>query len=173
VARRWLPTRRRYVNPSPLHPVVARGPGKDLFGARRPRWWRVVAVAGLLAALAGAGLLVRRAASGHDAAPEGSPVPPPTGQASRGQPVAEAVVRLEDGRTHPDRVHVQAGDGLSLFVQNASTAEHHFIVGELGIHEDLQPGSSAQVIVSDLRPGTYRSWCAYADHREGTTFVVN
>ena len=130
-------------------------------------------MAGLLATLAGAGLLVRRAASGHDAAPEKSSVPSPTGQASRGQPVADAVVRLEDGRTHPDRLRLQAGEGLKLLVQNASTAEHHFIVGPLGIHEDLQPGSRAQVIVSDPSPGTYRSWCAFSGHLERTTFVVN
>ena len=160
------------MNPSPLHAVVAPGPRRDLFRRGRRRWWRTVTVAGLLVALVAAALLVRRSVSGNDAAPEGSRVPVPTGQAPRGQPVAEAVVQLEDGGTHPDRLRLEAGEELELVVQNSSTAEHHFIVAPLGVHEDLQPGSSAQVIVSDPRRGTYRSWCAFGGHRERITFVV-
>lgn len=69
----------------------------------------------------------------------------------------------------PPGVRMRSGEELNLLVQNSSTTEHHFIVNPLGIHEDLQPGSSARVIVSDPRRGTYRSWCSFGGHPERIT----
>lgn len=127
---------------------------------------------GLVAALFAAGVLVRRAVDGEDAASDPSPVPASSGATHPPTAVGEEVVRLEEDGTHPGRLRLQTGTQLTLLIRNASTTEHHFIVGPLGIHEDLGPGSSAEVTVSDPRRGTYRSWCSSGDHPERITFVV-
>lgn len=157
--------------PSPLHPIPARGPRRGLFPSRRRRWGAAAIGAALLATLVSAGILARRAASEPTPAPDPYPVMP-AGQASRGSIVIDVMVELEDGATHPNRLRLGAGDRLNLVVQNSSTGRHHFIVDGLGIHEDLSPGASARVIVSDPRPGTFRSWCAFDEHAERITFVV-
>ena len=115
----------------------------------------------LLATLVPAGILVRRAASEPTPTPAPGPSPViPLDQARRARAVTGAVVELEDGATHPNRLRLGAGDQLDLVVRNSSTARHHFIVDGLGIHEDLSPGASARVIISDPRRGTFGSWCA-------------
>ena len=87
-------------------------------------------MAGLLVAVVTTALLVQRPWV-DDAASEGTSLPDPTGQASLAQPIAGAVVQLEDGDTHPRRLRLMAGEEFELSVQNSSTAERHFIVAPL------------------------------------------
>lgn len=130
-------------------------------------------VIGLLASLVAGALLALAAVSEDAGVPsEVSARPPRTAQATLDPPAGDALVELEDGGVHPTRLRLRPGQEFGPLVQNSSTTEHHFIVDPLGIHEDLQPGSSARVIVSDPRRGTYRSWCAFGGHPERITFVV-
>ena len=129
-------------------------------------------VTGALLLLTGAGLFA--ASRLRDA----SSMPSRTSPAGR-QPIGEAqieraVVHLEDAsRAHPRELRLRTGDGLRLQVENSSTSEHHFIVDGLGVHRDVEPGSTAQVVVSELSKGSYRSWCSVGHHGEHVTLVVS
>jgi heme/copper-type cytochrome/quinol oxidase subunit 2 len=128
---------------------------------------------GVIAAFVGVALLVGKVTSSNDGALSGGDYGPPKPErAIRGRSSQHAVVELEDGGVHPSRVRVARNKELDLVVRNLSSAVHHFIVDSFGVHEDLQPGSSARVIVADARRGTYVSWCAYDGHLEHVAFVV-
>jgi plastocyanin len=71
----------------------------------------------------------------------------------------------------PTSLTVAAGD--SIEVTNEDDAEHNFTAEDVGLDEDIEPGSSVTIDVGDAEPGTYDFHCEYhPDTMTGTLEVT-
>jgi plastocyanin len=70
-------------------------------------------------------------------------------------------IELDDFYFEPEKITIPKGKAVTLTLHNEGTKEHDFIVEELGIHADVEPGKTKKVEVTAKESGTYQLICEY------------
>lgn len=70
---------------------------------------------------------------------------------------------MQFGQTH---IRVQAGQPVTLQLDNYDLYGHSFDVDELNLHVQLPPNGRAEATFTATAPGTYQIYCAVPGHRE-------
>lgn len=69
--------------------------------------------------------------------------------------LATYVVVARDGRLHPARMEVPAGQRIKLAIHNEGRGPIEFENLDLRVEKVLAPGANSFVVTPPLRPGTY------------------
>jgi len=112
---------------------------------------------------------------------------------SRGPTPLEVTMQASEFRFDPATVEVQAGQQVTVMMQNMGTVEHDFVIqeipveqmasesdaegeghsmGEMGtemepaVHMGAMAGMSDSVTFIPTKPGTYEFFCAVAGHKD-------
>lgn len=93
----------------------------------------------------------------------------PAGEVARpevGRPEAQRVeVRMKEFKFEPARLEVQAGR-VELVLRNEGVIPHDFVLPALGVKTEYIAVKKEQVVVLDLKPGTYPFECTVGGHKE-------
>lgn len=101
-----------------------------------------------------------------------SPMPDGTGgcdnDADGGSPTV--TVQAGDLWFAPNEITIPSDEPTTLVLVGVGQVAHNLIVDELGLQLAVGPGTSSEVTVSDLAPGTYQFYCAIFGHRRAGMF---
>lgn len=90
-------------------------------------------------------------------------------------PTITAVITVDDTKFVENRLRVQHGAILGLFVTNPTDIGHSFDIDSLDVHVLLPPHSTRAVAIHPDGPGTLEFYCSVAGHRDagmvGTVIV--
>lgn len=82
------------------------------------------------------------------------------------RPAAQRVeVRMKEFKFEPARVEVQAGR-VELVLRNEGVIPHDLAIRGLGVHTELIAAKKEEVVVLDLKPGTYPFECTVGGHKQ-------
>jgi plastocyanin len=84
-------------------------------------------------------------------------------------PVAATTVEVADFTYDPSCVAASAG--ATLTITNTGKAQHTFTVSGTDAAVDVASGSSAELDLTGIAPGTYRVFCTYHPNMEGALKV--
>jgi len=79
--------------------------------------------------------------------------------------VQRVEVLMREFKFEPARVEVQAGR-VELVLRNEGVIPHDFAVPALGVKTEYIAAKKEQVVVLDLKPGTYPFDCTVGGHKE-------
>ncbi len=79
--------------------------------------------------------------------------------------VQRVEVLMREFKFEPARVEVQAGR-VELVFRNEGVIPHDFAVPALGVKTEYIAAKKEQVVVLDLKPGTYPFECTIGGHKE-------
>jgi uncharacterized cupredoxin-like copper-binding protein len=82
------------------------------------------------------------------------------------RPAAQRVeLRMKEFKFEPAQVEVQAGR-VELVLRNEGVIPHDFAVPALGVKTEYIAAKKEQVLVLDLKPGTYPFECTVGGHKQ-------
>jgi heme/copper-type cytochrome/quinol oxidase subunit 2 len=79
----------------------------------------------------------------------------------------EVNVEAGDLWFEPDVIEIDAGEPVNVTVTSVGDVFHDFVVPELGIAFDLEPGTAVTVGLLVDEPGTYTFVCSVPGHETG------
>lgn len=85
------------------------------------------------------------------------------GSGSGGTAPATLDLTLADFSLDPDQAEISAGGTITL--KNAGAVQHDLVV-EDEQSEMIDPGSTGELVLNDLKPGEYTMYCGVPGHRE-------
>lgn len=82
------------------------------------------------------------------------------------QPAVQRVeLRMKEFKFEPARVEVRAGR-VEFVLRNEGVIPHDFAIPALGVKTEYIAAKKEQVVVVDLKPGTYPFECTVGGHKE-------
>jgi plastocyanin len=105
----------------------------------------------------GAGVVLAMAACGSSS----STTSGTGGSTGAGQPVS---LEAQDFQFSPTTLTLPTGTTIQATVKNSGTAKHNFTIKELGVNQDLDPGSTHTVTFTTKTAATLVYYCEY--HRD-------
>jgi outer membrane protein assembly factor BamB/plastocyanin len=84
-------------------------------------------------------------------------------------PEAEQIVAITMGpgtKFTPNKATISSDSPATIVLENQDTVPHTFVIDELNIHESVDPGQLATVMIT-ADPGAYTFYCELPGHREG------
>ncbi|MEA2447054.1 MAG: hypothetical protein QOK47_691, partial [Actinomycetota bacterium] len=81
----------------------------------------------------------------------------------------EGDVEVDDFYFSPNVIQGEAGQKITLVLENEGEAEHNFTLEDQDIDEDIEPGDSVQVEVTFPDSGTLEFHCEYHAESQGMT----
>jgi plastocyanin len=77
-----------------------------------------------------------------------------------------ATIEAKDLSLTPRAISLPASHGATIVLRNDGRLVHNLTIDALGIQVVASPGTTAEVIVPPIPPGTYTFYCSVSGHRE-------